>query len=61
MRMYWDGCVCDGIRPTNGILVAKEHPKTVIDIISVINAMTDANGNNYNFEARTWKDEGLNL
>jgi len=59
LRMYWDGLVYDGIVPTKGILVASNHPESVKSLVSIVNTMCDANGNNYNFEIRTWEQEGI--
>ncbi len=59
LMMYWDGCVYDGKKPTKGILISADHPQSVKDILEVINTMQDANGDNYVFELRTWKDEGI--
>lgn len=59
LMMYWDGCVYDGKKPTKGILISAEHPDSVKDIISVLNSMYDANGDNYCFELKTWKEEGI--
>jgi len=59
LRMYWDGCVYDGIKPTLGILLASRHTSAVIDGIEYLNSMKDANGENYKFKLRTWNDEGI--
>lgn len=59
LRMYWDGLVYDGIKPDCGILVASSHPKTVSELVAIVNTMRDSNGNNYNFELKTWRDLGL--
>ena len=48
-----------GKKPTKGILISAEHPDSVKDIISVLNSMYDANGDNYCFELKTWKEEGI--
>lgn len=61
LRMYWDGLVYDGITPTSGILVAKEHPDSVKSLIAVVNTMTDTNGNNYHLETKTWEELGLDV
>ena len=55
LRMYWDGLVYDGISPTKGFLLAKEHPDSVLELIGIVNTMKDANGNSYNLEAKTWE------
>lgn len=59
LRMYWDGLVYDGIKPDKGILIASEHTDSVKSLVSIVNTMHDANGNNYNFTLKTWKDEGI--
>lgn len=59
LMMYWDGCVYDGKKPTKGILISTEHPDSVKDILNVLNTMQDANGDNYSFELKTWRDEGI--
>ena len=59
--MYWDGLVYDGIKPDKGILVASEHPNSVINLLQIVNTMCDTNGNNYNFEAKTWQDLGIDI
>lgn len=56
LRMYWDGLVYDGISPTNGILVANEHPESVNELIQIVNTMKDAEGNKYNFTTKTWDE-----
>lgn len=59
LLMYWDGLVYDGNPPTKGILISAEHPDSVKKIVNIINSMKDANGNNYNIEMKTWKDENI--
>lgn len=59
LKMYWDGCVIDGIQPTQGILIGSYHPQPVKDLIRYINQMKDSNDNNYNFVLKFWKDEGI--
>ncbi|MCH5270240.1 MAG: sensor histidine kinase [Lachnospiraceae bacterium] len=59
LRMYWDGLVYDGITPTKGILLANTHPNSVKELISIVNNMYDAKGNKYNFETKTWQQEGI--
>lgn len=61
LRMYWDGLVYDGITPSNGFLVAKSHPDSVKGLITIINTMSDANGNNYHFSTKTWEELGLSV
>jgi len=59
LMMYWDGLVYDGISPTQAILLAAEHPESVLKLIRHTRSRCDTNGTNYNFSVRTWKDEGL--
>lgn len=59
LRMYWDGCIIDGITPDKAILIASEHPKSVQDLIVYINKMKDSDGNFYKFESKNWIDEGI--
>ena len=59
LKMYWDGCVLDGIQPTKGILISASHPDSVVELVKLVNQLLDFNGKNYNFEIKTWKDEGV--
>jgi len=59
LKMYWDGCVLDGIQPSKGILISAHHPKPVLELVELINDLKDFNGENYQFETKTWKDEGI--
>lgn len=59
LKMYWDGAALDGLRPTQGILIASRHPDSVAVMINHINQMTDINGNAYSFLTKTWQDEGI--
>lgn len=59
LRMYWDGLVFDGSRPTQAILIASEHPDSVQQIVSVINTMKDATGEPYNILTKTWREENI--
>lgn len=59
LRMYWDGLLFDGIRPNKGILLAKEHPESVVNLVSLVNSMLDASGQNYCFEIKTWSEFNL--
>ncbi len=59
LKMYWDGCVLDGINPTEAILIAANHPESVLDLIGYIRNMTDISGRNYNFVLKTWREEGI--
>ena len=58
--MYWDGCIVDGIKPNQGILLATNHPNSVIKMLDYVNKMKDSNGDDYNFLLKTWKEEGIN-
>lgn len=60
LRMYWDGLVYEGIQPYKGILLGSFHPDTVKTMISYINHMKDATGNNYFFECEIWPDDYSN-
>jgi hypothetical protein len=59
LKMYWDGCIIDGLQPNQAILIASSHPHTVKDLLRYINQMKDSLGNNYNFVLKEWKDEGI--
>jgi hypothetical protein len=59
LKMYWDGCVLDGLQPTQAILVSANHPQSVLDLLELVNQMKDLGGNSYNFQAKTWKQEGV--
>ncbi len=59
LKMYWDGAALDALRPTNGILIASKHPKSVRTMVDYLNKMTDIHGKPYNFAIKTWKDEGI--
>jgi hypothetical protein len=59
LRMYWDGCIIDGITPKFGILISANHPDSVKTLVDVVNQMLDPNGNNYNFILRSWRDEDV--
>lgn len=60
LRMYWDGCLIDGITPNEGVLISSRHPNSVVALLKEVNKMVDANGNKYNLVLRTWKEESLN-
>ena len=59
LMMYWDGCVCDGIKPDKGVLIASSFSDGVIKIMNQVNKLKDANGNNYNMILKTWEDESI--
>lgn len=48
----WDGLVKEGINPTNGILVVKDHTQNLQDAVAAANTRTDSNGNPYVIELR---------
>jgi len=59
LLMYWDGCVYDGVQPTDAFLIANEHPESVRVLIEEINTRMDQSGNKYNFKTKMWEDERL--
>ncbi len=59
LLLFWDGAVADGHPPDRGILVAATHLHGVDQIFQIFNELTDQGGNNYRFEYRTWKAEGV--
>ena len=59
LRMYWDGLLYDGIKPHKGILIAKEHPESVKNLITLVNSMLDASGQYYCLEMKKWSDYNL--
>lgn len=59
LRMYWDGCVVDGICPREAILIASRHPDSVRKLVDITNRMCGPDGKPYNFLLETWRDEGI--
>lgn len=59
LKMYWDGCVLDGLEPNQAILIAETHPDSVKSLVNYINQMKDLNDNHYQFEIKTWENEGV--
>ena len=59
LRMYWDGLLYDGIKSNKGILIAREHPDSVKNLITLVNSMLDASGQYYCFEMKKWSDYNL--
>lgn len=57
LRMYQDGCVCDGIRPDKAILIASRFPEAVIKVVEQTNQLLDLDGNRYNIILRVWREE----
>ena len=61
LMMYWDGTVLDGINVTDAILLGIEHPESVHRLIEHLNTRSDISGRKYNFTARLWEDEGIEV
>lgn len=59
LKMYWDGAAVDGLRPTQGVLLASRHPDSVTAMVNHINGMTDPTGRQYTFTTRLWQAEGI--
>lgn len=59
LRMYWDGCVRDGIHVEEGILIAQNHPAEVVRLIRRLNQLTGPDGRRYNFRTALWAEEGI--
>lgn len=59
LRMYWDGCVMDGIHVDEGLLIAKNHSEEVQQLIRHLNTLTGPDGRQYNFRITTWAEEGV--
>ena len=59
LRMYWDGCVHDGIHVEEGILIAKNHPREVNRLIKILNQLSGPDGRPYNFCTKAWEEEGV--
>lgn len=61
LRMYWDGVVEDGKRPTAGILVAEDWTSGTDAVVRYVNTLKDKNGKKYQFELRKWSDFGMSI
>lgn len=59
LRMYWDGCVRDGIHVEEGILIAQNHPAEVVRLIRALNQLTGPDGRLYKFRTAVWAEEGV--
>ena len=61
LKMYWDGCAVDG-RPLNrGILVARNHPLEVRNLVRALNdSYRDPTGQPYHLSLLTWAEAGIN-
>lgn len=60
IRMYWDGCIIDGITPNKGVLLASIFSDGVKKMIKQLNQMKDISGDTYNIITKTWNEEGIN-
>ena len=59
LRLYWDGCVADGVPPDEGVLIAAHHPQEVQTLLAFLNTLEGPDGRPYNFHLSTWKQEGI--
>lgn len=59
LMLYWDGATIDDLNPTKGILISAEHPDSVRRMIEHVNGMSGVSGKKYNFELKTWREEGI--
>lgn len=59
LRMYWDGCVRDGIQVEEGILIAQNHPREVNQLIRFLNQLTGPDGRPYKLRTAVWAEEGV--
>lgn len=57
---YWDGLVNDGYSIKEGVLIAKDHPKSVKDLVKIKNQSLDINGEEYNIKLKTWQEYDIN-
>jgi len=48
----WDGLVKEGIKPTVGVLVCKDHSQKLAEAVDAANGRTDSAGNLYQIELR---------
>lgn len=61
LRMYYDGCVADGMEVREAVLIAHHHPKTVKALLAELNRQKDPMGRPYRFALSTWDQEGIVL
>lgn len=61
LRMYYDGCVADGMEVREAVLIAHNHPKTVKNLLAELNRKKDQTGHPYCFSLKTWEQEGIIL
>ena len=59
LKMYWDGCIEDGVPAEEGVLIGGSHSAEALTLIQYVNRMTGPDGRRYNFRTTTWKDEGI--
>lgn len=59
LEEYWDGAVVDNIIPNNATLIVSNYDNYMLNLVRMFNCKKDANGNNYNFTIKTWKDYGI--
>ena len=59
LKMYWDGCIQDGVPADEGVLVGGRHPKEVYRLIQHVNSTIGPDGRPYHFQLTTWKEEGI--
>lgn len=61
LKMYWDGCAVDGRPLSRGILVARNHPREVQNLVSALNdSYRDPTGRPYHLSLLTWSEAGIN-
>ena len=61
LRMYWDGCIRDGIHVEEAVLIAQSHPAEVVRMIRFLNRLTGEDGRPYNFRTALWAEEGVEV
>ena len=60
LKMYWDGCAVDGRPLSRGILVARNHPREVQNLVSALNdSYRDPTGQPYHLSLLTWEEVGI--
>ena len=61
LKMYWDGCAVDGRPVSRGILVARNHPMEVRNLVRALNdSYRDPTGQPYHLSLLTWAEAGIN-
>lgn len=61
MDMYRKGCLVDGIAADEAVLVAREHPQSVLNMIKFYNDEAAGAGSSFRFRVTTWDAEGISL